>query len=266
MGNIFKRIGYLTLSPFGYFYDILAKTYIIAKTIFAENQRNKPFPTYKVALQIFFTGIQALTIIILAGIVVGAAVIVELSVILPTFGAGKYVERLAVITLIRELIPIITALIIIGRSGTAMATELGNMKLNREIDLLESLGINIDYFLITPRILGTIISTVGLTIIFNAIALGGGFIIAKFVASGSHSFIFAKLMSAVNFDDVMISLAKSLVFGWAIAVVNCSQGLSVRKSFTEVPQATTRGVVNSIILCFVFSVFISLYIFPEFSI
>ncbi|MFA5793471.1 MAG: ABC transporter permease [Candidatus Brocadiia bacterium] len=266
MGNIFSWIGRLTLSSFGYFYSILAQTYLVIRTAWLEKRHQKPFPAQNTALQVYFTGVQALGIIILAGLVVGAAVIVELSTILPTFGAGKYVERLSVITLIRELIPIITALIIIGRSGTAMASELGTMRLNREIDLLESLGINIDYHLLLPRIMGTVIATVALTVIFNAVALGGGFVIARFVASGSHSFIFGKLLAAVNFDDVMISLAKSLVFGWVIAVVNCNQGLSVRKSFTEVPQATTRGVVNSIIICFVLSIFISLYIFPEFSI
>jgi phospholipid/cholesterol/gamma-HCH transport system permease protein len=262
MNKILGKIGYAVLSPVRYLLEMLFRTYLVLKSSLTESRRGKSLPVHSTSLQIYFTGIQALTIIVLAGVVVGAAVIVELSTILPTFGAGKYVERLAVIALVRELVPIMTALIIIGRSGTAMASELGTMKLNREIELLDSLGINIDYFLLLPRLIGTVVATICLTVVFDAVALGGGFLITKFVAPATRSFIFAELIAAINYDDVLMMLLKAAVFGWTIAIVNCVQGLSVKKSFTEVPQVTTKGVVNSIILCFICSVFISLYIFP----
>ncbi|MDI6733785.1 MAG: ABC transporter permease [Planctomycetota bacterium] len=266
MTKLFSWLGQGFLLPLQYFLDILLKTYLVIKSTLLENRKGKRLPLHTTSLQVYFTGVQALMIIALAGLVAGSAVIVELATILPKFGAGKYVERLAILVLVRELAPIITAFIIIGRSGTAMATELGNMKLNREIELLESLGINIDYFLVLPRLLGTVVAILCLSVIFNAIALGGGFLVANFLASVSRSFIFADLISAINYSDIIMSLLKVFIFGWIIAIVNCVQGLSVKRSFTEVPQVTTKGVVNSIILCFIASIFVSLYIFPEFNI
>ncbi|MEK7448282.1 MAG: ABC transporter permease [Planctomycetota bacterium] len=243
---------------------MLLRTYLVLKSSLAERRHQKRLPLKTTSFQIFFTGIQALPIIILAGLVLGTAVIAELATILPTFGASQYIERLSIIVLVRELIPVITALIIIGRSGSAMATELGNMKLNREIELLDSLGINLDYFLVLPRLIGTVVSTVCLTVIFITVALVGGFLIAKNFVPASNTLIFNQLISALNYDDIIVSLLKAGLFGWVISIINCIQGLAVRKSFTEVPQVTTRGVMNSIIFCFIFSVFISLYVFPAY--
>jgi phospholipid/cholesterol/gamma-HCH transport system permease protein len=259
-------LGALMVAPLKYLGVMLLRTYLVLGSFLTETRRGKSFPLRTILLQVYFTGVEALPIIILAGLLLGTAVIAELAAILPVFGAGKYVERLAIIVLVRELIPLITALIIIGRSGTAMAAELGNMKLNREIELLDSLGINIDYFMVLPRLVGGIIATVCLVVIFNAVALYGGFLLAGPFAAPSKSLIFAQFISVIYHEDVLMSLLKALIFGWVIAMVNCIQGLSVRKSFTEVPQVTTSGVVNSIILCFIASIFISLYVFPSFNI
>lgn len=252
--------------PVQYAFNMFLTTYLVLKSLFIEGGHGKKLLLKNTFLQIYFTGIQALPIIITAGLVLGTATIVELSTLLPKFGAGKYVNQLAVIVVVRELIPILTALIIIGRSGTAMATELGNMKLNREIELLDSLGINTDYFLILPRLIGNIIAIICLTVIFNAVAICGGFIFAKIFTNVAGGIIFNELVSAISYQDLIISLVKAFIFGWVIAIVNCTQGLSVKKSFTEVPQVTTSGVVSSIIFCFISSIFISLYIFPSFNI
>ena len=266
MLQIIGKIGHEALSPFKYFLGMLLRTYLVFKAFIMETRQNKRLPVRTTSFQVYFTGIQALPIIILSALILGTVVILELATILPSFGAGKYVERLSVIVMARELIPIMTALIIIGRSGTAMATELGNMKLNREIELLDSLGINIDYFIVFPRFIGTITATLCLTVIFMSVALAGGVIIGSFFAPPSKGLIFSQFLLAVNYEDVVIALIKAFCFGWVIAIVNCHLGLSVKKSFTEVPQVTTKGVVISIILCFVFSIFVSLYVFPSFNI
>lgn len=250
----------MILSPLKYFLILILKTYIAIKSSWKEKQQGKRFASNAISLQIYFTGVQALPIIILVGLALGTAVIIELSTILNSFGAGKHIERLTIIVLVRELIPIITALIIIGRSGTAMASELSSMKLNHEIELIDSLGINIDYFLVLPRLIGTIVSLICLIFILNTVALGGGFLFAKLFSPVSHGLIFSNFIRAINLEDVCLSLLKAIMFGWTIAMVNCHQGLLVKKSFTEVPQTTTEGVVNSIIICFVFSIIISLYI------
>lgn len=266
MIKIIVVIWSLLFVPLEYTFNIFLTTYQLLKSFLVEGRHGKKLLIKTTFFQIYFTGIQALPIIITAGLILGTATIVELSTLLPKFGAGKYVNQLAVIVMVRELIPILTALIIIGRSGTAMATELGNMKLNREIELLDSLGINIDYFLVLPRLIGNMTAIICLTVIFNAVAICGGFLFAKIFTNVAGGIIFTELVSAISYQDMIISLAKAFIFGWVISIVNCTQGLSVKKSFTEVPQVTTSGVVSSIIFCFICSIFISLYIFPSFNI
>ncbi|MBI4833638.1 MAG: ABC transporter permease [Planctomycetes bacterium] len=266
MSAIIRTIRYFTLSPLEYLFLMLLNTYTVLKSVLVEGHHGKRLIFQNIALQIYFTAIQAMSIIIITGVIIGTAVLVELAIILPRFGAESHMERMFVIVVVRELIPIMTALIVIGRSGTAMATELGNMKLNRELELMDSVGINTDYFLVLPRLIGIIVSIMCLTIIFNVSALVGGFLFAGIFKPTAIGIVFKDLLLTVDYRDIIISMLKAFLFGWVIAIVNCSHGLSVKRSFTEIPQVTTTGVVNSIIFCFVINIFISLYVYSSFNI
>jgi phospholipid/cholesterol/gamma-HCH transport system permease protein len=245
---------------------MLLNTYAVLKSVLIEGRHGKRLIFQNIALQVYFTAIQAMSIIVITGVIIGTAVLVELAIILPRFGAEAHINRLFVIVVVRELIPIVTALIVIGRSGTAMATELGNMKLNRELELIDSVGINTDYFLILPRLVGVIISIMCLTILFNVSALVGGFLFAGIFKPTAIGIIFKDLILTVDYRDVIISMLKAFCFGWVIAIVNCTHGLSVKRSFTEIPQVTTTGVVNSIVFCFIINIFVSLFVYSSFNI
>ena len=266
MSTIVRTIRYFTLSPLEYLFLMLLNTYGVLKSFLVEGHHGKRLLFHKIALQVYFTAVQAMSIIIITGVIIGTAVLVELAIILPRFGAEAHINRLFVIVVVRELIPIMTALIVIGRSGTALATELGNMKLNREIELFDSMGINTDYFMVLPRLIGVIISIMCLTIIFNVSSLVGGFLFAGIFKPAAVGMVFKELVLTVDYRDVIISMLKAFCFGWVIAIVNCTQGFSVKKSFTEIPQVTTAGVVNSIVFCFVINIFVSLYVYSSFNI
>lgn len=262
LSNLSEKLGHYVLAPFAYLYNIIMLFYTSIKAFRIERRNSKQVPFKVILLQAYFTGIQALPIIIIAALVLGIVVVVELSAILPKFGAGSYVERLSIITIVRETAPIIVALIIIGRSGTAIATEIGNMKLNREVDVMDSLGINTDFYIVFPRIAGVTFAIFCLTIIFIATAVAGGFMVPKFLSILPKNALFSKFVSSIYLEDVIVLCLKAVFFGMAIALVSAYQGLSVKRSFTEVPKMATRGVVNSILMCFFLNVLISLYILP----
>jgi phospholipid/cholesterol/gamma-HCH transport system permease protein len=206
-----------------------------------------------ISSQIYFTGFQALPLISVLALACGGIVILQSSANLNMFGGQGMLGNLLVVIIVRELGPLMTALVVIARSGTAVASEVGNMRANREIEALESMGINPLSFIVFPRLVGGVISVVCLAFYFTVIALIGGFLLTKLIQDLPMSFYLDSLANAIAFEDVWLFLLKNIFSGMIIFVVSCYQGLSVQRSPTEVPVVTTQAVVNSIIYVVVFN-------------
>ena len=196
--------------------------------------------------QILFTGFEALGLISFVALAVGGIIILEGSAILPNFGQSKFLYTILVIVILRELGGLLTAFIIIARSGSAIATELGNMVVNQEVESLVSFGISPVSYLVVPRVLGVVLSMIALNIYFNVAGMIGGWFIAYLFSPISITDFVAKLFSEIAVGDITSSFIKSLLFGFVIAVVSSYQGLQVSFASTEVPQRTIKGVVLSL--------------------
>jgi phospholipid/cholesterol/gamma-HCH transport system permease protein len=214
-----------------------------------------------IAAQIYFTGFQALPLIGALGLVSGTLIIIQASAQLSKVGGGEMLGNLLVVIIIRELGPLITALVVVARSGTAVASEIGNMKVNCEIEALESMGINPLSYIVFPRVIGGVISVVCLAFYFCVIALLGGYFISQFIHPIAFSFYVESIALAVSRTDIFLFLLKNIVGGAIIFIICCSQGLLVKQSFTEVPQVTTRAVVNSILYSVSFNSIVSLVVY-----
>jgi len=207
--------------------------------------------------QILFTGFEALPIISFIALAVGGLIILQGYNLLSNFGQGIWVHVILVTVVIRELSAIMTALVVIARSGTAISTELGNMVINREIDLLRSFGISPLSYLVASRIIGVMAAMFILTLYFNIIAVLGGWLFSTiFNHIGFRSFI-NEFMSVLLFSDVLVTLLKPLIFGFIIAIMSSYQGLQVQRASTEVPQRTIKAVVQSIFLIIIANVMIT---------
>ena len=210
-----------------------------------------------VSAQVYFTGWQALPLITVLAVATGAVVILQSSAQLSLLGGSAMIGNLLVVIIVRELGPLVTALIVIARSGTAVASEIGNMRANREIEALEVLGINPLSYIVFPRIIGGIVSVICLSFYFNVIALMGGFFVARCINDMSYSFYTESLANAFTVQDVGLFLLKNTFSGMIIFVVSCYQGLLVKQSAHEVPQVTTKAVVNSVIYVVTFNMTVS---------
>ena len=209
-------------------------------------------------LQILFTGVEALGIVSLIALAIGAVIIVEGNTLLPRFGQSGLLYQILIVVITRELGPVLTAFIIIARSGTAIATELGNMVVSHEIEAFVSVGINPISYLAVPRVLGVTIAMVALTVYFNFFGLIGSYLVSQFVNAIPIGEYFRNLLATLQARDVLSMLVKGVLFGFIVAVVATFQGFKVKVAVTEIPRAAIRAVGQGFVLVFVADAIITL--------
>ena len=199
-------------------------------------------------MQVLFTGVEALSVVSIISLGIGAVIIIQGLSLLPQFGQGQLIYSILIIVITRELGPILTALIVTARSGTAIATELGNMVINQEIEAYSVTGINPIQHIVVPRVIGVTVSTLLLNLYFNLFGLLGSFVVTQFVNPISLREYSAGLLSVLSVTDVASSVVKSLVFGALTALVATFYGLQVERASTEIPVAAIRAVGRGITL------------------
>ena len=209
-------------------------------------RKNRHASSVVVIRQILFTGVEALPLIGFIALAIGGLVIMQGYNMLSSFGQGIWVHKILVQVVVVELSGIITALVVIARSGTAISTELGNMVVSREMNLLKSIGIAPIGYLVVSRIIGVVIAVIVLTMYFNVIAVLGGWLFSQFFTHLEFRAFMNDFFSVLKLSNVLNSLLKTIVFGLIIAVTASYQGMSVQRASTEVPQRTIRAVVFSI--------------------
>lgn len=208
--------------------------------------------------QILFTGYEALSIITLIGLAIGGTIIIQGMSLLTNFGQTDWVYKIIIIVITKELGPLLTAFIIIARSGTSISTELGNMVVSHEIQALQSIGVNPINYLVVPRVIGVIISLFCLSVYFNISGILGGFLVSNIVQSLSFMDFFSNLLQTLTLKDIVTSQVKSLVFGFIIAIISCYHGLNVQYASTEVPVRTIKAVVSGLKWIFISDIIITI--------
>ncbi|MFA7343178.1 MAG: MlaE family lipid ABC transporter permease subunit [Terrimicrobiaceae bacterium] len=192
-------------------------------------------------------GVDALVVAGMVSFLTGMIMAFQAAVPLKQFGVDLFVVNLVALALLREMGPIMTAVVLAGRSGSAFAAEIGTMKVNEEINALETMGLDPMRFLVVPRVMAGFLVTPVLTVYANALGVTGGFLVMM-----SQGFPFAalwnQLVGAVGVSDVMTGMIKSFVFGILVAGVGCLRGLQTGNGATAVGESTTRAVVSGIFL------------------
>ncbi len=208
-------------------------------------------PVARVLLkQVYFTGVQAWGVIVVLFFLIGALIIRQIISFAGVEGA-PLTGKVLVWIVVRELGPVLTAVIVIARSGTAIATELASMKINGEIDVLETMGIPAARYLILPRVLGAAAAVAVLALYAQVVAIAGGFLYAAMGWGISLDQYNQGIIPFLTLREAGVSLFKSFAFGLILAAVCCRQGLSVEGGATQIPIAATKGVMRSLLLVFI---------------
>jgi len=204
----------------------------------------------QIRLQVRFTGLDALWLVSGTALLLGAVTLIQAFSQLSGLGAENYIGALMVLIILRELGPLLTAVLVIGRSATAISAELGAMQLNGEVDALAIHGVNPYQYLLLPRWLGVLVSVFALVVFFDAVALGGGFLVAKLKYGVTFGFYMDSVRQALSNRDFAATLLKVVLFSGAITFHACHFGLRIRRSQTEIPQAVTKTVVSALVAVF----------------
>ncbi|MGM0395336.1 MAG: ABC transporter permease [Thermodesulfobacteriota bacterium] len=204
--------------------------------------------TLRVAEQ---AGVNALPIVALISFIVGLVMAFQSAIPMKMFGAEIYVANLIGLAMVRELGPLMTAIVLAGRSASAFAAEIGTMKINEEIDALSIMGLEPVRFLILPRVIASTVMTPLLTVFAILVGILGGAVV---ILSMGHPFsaYYNQVVGFVTWGDFVGGMIKCFVFGVLIAATGCIRGYQTRQGPSAVGEAATRAVVSSIILIAVF--------------
>jgi phospholipid/cholesterol/gamma-HCH transport system permease protein len=208
--------------------------------------RGKPLRWQAAISQATEVGVRALPILSLITFFIGLILALQSGYELRKLGALSYVPSAVAISVTRELGPLITAILVIGRSGSAFAAELGTMRITEEIDALETMAIEPVDFLVTPKFMAMIIMMPCLTMWSNAMGILGGSLFGVTLGEFTWSRYMRASVDALYLPDISIGLIKSVMFGIAITAVGCYEGLSTTGGAEQIGRSTTQAVVISI--------------------
>jgi phospholipid/cholesterol/gamma-HCH transport system permease protein len=224
------------------FYELLRHT---VRHIRALNLPPARLVFYK---QIYFTGVEALGAVSFIAVLSGVVITTEITSLV---GSNPgLTAKIMLWTLVRELGPLLTAIIVIARSSSATASELATMKIRGELDSLRMMGIDPLDYLVLPRIAGITLAVVAVTFYFQITAIVTGLAFASFVRDISFLKSIASVVSLLSLTEVSVSLLKACVFGLVISVTSCYYGVRAQLSVTDVPRAATRAVMRNLITLF----------------
>jgi phospholipid/cholesterol/gamma-HCH transport system permease protein len=192
-------------------------------------------------------GVNALPIVSLIGFLMGLIMAFQAVIPLGQFGAQIYVASLVGLSILRELGPLMTAIVVAGRSGSAFAAEIGTMKVREEIDALITMGLDPVRYLVVPRVLAAVFMTPLLTVYANLIGLLGGAMVLRSLGYSWTTFVHY-VQWAVTYGSLLGGLTKAFAFGILIAAIGCFRGLETRTGARAVGESTTSAVVSGIIL------------------
>lgn len=210
-----------------------------------------PLKVFLVLKQIRFIGFGSLLVIVLTGLFTGMVLGFQGHYTLSRVGSTAFLGPMVALSLLRELGPVITALMVTGRAGSAVTAELGIMRITEQIDELEILGLSPYRYLVVPNLLAAVISVPLLTAIFNVVGILGGYLVGGKLLGVNAGTYFGPMTDYMDATDVLTGLYKSLCFGAVIAWVCCYEGFYTGFGAQGVSKATTRAVVLSSVLVLV---------------
>jgi phospholipid/cholesterol/gamma-HCH transport system permease protein len=203
-------------------------------------------PWREISAQVYRVGTQALGITALVGFLIGVVLSYLSAQQLAMFGAGQFIVKLLGIATVRELGPVLAAILVAGRSGSSITAQIGVMRVTQELDAMQVMGISHGQRLILPRVIALAIAMPLLVLWTDALALLGGMVAAKFELGLSMQWFFSQLPDAVGITNYKITLIKGVTFGVWIALIACHFGLRIEPNTESLGRGTTASVVTAI--------------------
>ncbi|SDS18849.1 phospholipid/cholesterol/gamma-HCH transport system permease protein [Formosa sp. Hel1_31_208] len=240
-----------------FFIEVGELTYF-TKRFFIEVVK-RPFEMKEFLRQCYHMGNRSLLLVGITGFIIGLVLTLQTRPTLMEFGAVSWMPSMVSISIVREVGPIITALVCAGRIGSGIGAELGSMRVTEQIDAMEVSGTNPFKFLVATRVLAVTLMLPLLVLFGDAIALFGSFLVENIKGNVSFMLYFNKVFDALEFGDILPATIKSFFFGLAIGIVGCYKGFYCKKGTAGVGKAANSAVVLTSLLLFIID-FIAVFV------
>ncbi len=221
-----------------------------------------PFRLMELLRAMEFIGVQSVFIVALTGVFSGMVLALQMVYALRQFSAEATVGSIVAIALTREMSPVFAALMVNARAGSAMAAELGNMRITEQIDALTTMAVNPVQFLVTPRLLACVLMLPFLCVLYTCVGMAGAWFVAVNLLSVDPGVFIANIEKFLTMDDFYMGEVKAAVFGLLIATISCHQGFFASGGARGVGQATTRAVVQSAVSLLIANYLITSWLTP----
>lgn len=248
---------------------------LFVRAIMSLFNKSRSFKTdsRNIILQTFFTGVEIFPILFVVATLFGTVVIIEVITMMGKMGFDDVVGGLMVVVIIRELGPILTAFLIAGRSGSSLTTYIGGMVINSEVDALATMGVDPIRYLVMPGLIGGVIATFIMNIVFSTSAICAGYLMTKIAIALTGNalnlqltwdYLSTEILKALTFTDFIFIVVKPIVFGCIITTNACYQAMNIPRDIRQVPKATGRSVIKSFFYIVCADVFLSLFYFIDY--
>lgn len=238
--------------------DLGRMVILLVRAIRAAGMR--PWRWQTILEQLEFVGVQSSFIVLLTGLFTGMVFALQSSYAFRLFGAESLIGPSVTLSLVRELGPVLTAIMVTARAGSAMATELGTMRVTEQIDALYTMGINPVQYLVLPRLLAGTLMVPMLTLLFSFIGFWGSYFVTITIVGMGPNVYLQGVLDLLKLDDLFNGLFKSAVFGLLLSLISCSEGFHARGGARGVGEATTRAVVLSCVIILVSDYFLTAWL------
>lgn len=232
------------------FFEEIGRISLFAARFFREVFR-PPFEFRELLYQCFIVGNKSLALVGVTGFIMGLVLTLQTRPTMEDFGAEAYMPSMVAISIVREIGPVVTALICAGKIGSSIGAELGSMKVTEQIEAMEVSGTNPFNYLVVTRVLATTLMVPLLVIFADAIAMMGSFLIENMKGQVTWQLYFNKVFQSLTFEDLVPAIVKTYFFGFAIGIVGCYKGYTSDKGTAGVGRAANSAVVIASMLLFI---------------
>ncbi len=225
----------------------------------------KPYEHRLLLIQMEHLGVNSLSIVCITALFTGMVLALQTAYALAEFGAKLYIGEIVSLSLVRELGPVLTSLMVGGRVGAGITAEIGSMKVTEQVDALRALGADPIKKLVLPKMMAIVIMLPLLTVLADFLGIFGGLLISTFELKISGSMYMSHVLSSLHMNDVMSGLFKTVFFGFFISLIGCYNGLNAKGGADGVGKATTNTVVVASIMILISNFFLTKLFFILFE-
>lgn len=242
------------------FFEEIGSLIVLLRTVFVQTFTGKlHWRNFKE--QIVHLGYDSLPIVLITAFFIGMVFAMQITKEFLKYGAGRAVGGVISIAIWRELSPVLAAVIVAGRVGSAIAAELGSMKVTEQVEAVTSFGVDTDYYLITPKVMALTAMLPILVALFDVVAIIGSYFMSVGIMGLNTMLFYTSVNEMATLGDLAGGLFKAMIFGVCISLISCRQGLSTQGGALGVGIATMKSVVMSLLAIFILNYFLSALLF-----